>query len=163
MRDTDQFGVNSLTKVIMNAITVDDREDFLRMAEQHFRGLNPTFVPNEDWKKHYFETVISRPRTFARWIMQDSRRAGFILYGIEEHRFLPRLTGMIYELYILPEFRRRGLARQSAIQAILESQSNAPSKIQLEVMEGNESAEALWRSLGFAKVSERLVLKNGGL
>jgi ribosomal protein S18 acetylase RimI-like enzyme len=52
-----------------------------------------------------------------------------------------------------------GVARNCALQAIRELELHAPSKIQLEVMEGNEGAEALWRSLGFEKVSERLVLK----
>lgn len=148
-------------KLTMTAITRDDREEFMRMAEQHFRGLNSAFEPQEDWKRHYFEAVLSKPRIFARWIRLDSRRAGFMLYGLEEHRFLPRLTGMIYELFILPEFRRKGLAQQAAVQAIHELQAHSPSKIQLEVMLGNKGAEALWKTLGFEAVSERLVLKSG--
>lgn len=144
----------------MSAIARDDREEFMRMAEQHFRELNSAFKPQEDWKRQYFEAVVSKPQIFARWISLDSRRAGFMLYGLEEHRFLSRLTGMIYELYILPEFRRKGLAQQAAVRAIRELQAHSPSKIQLEVMLGNKGAEALWRSLGFETVSERLVLKS---
>jgi ribosomal protein S18 acetylase RimI-like enzyme len=145
--------------VKMSAIAKADRKAFLGMAEQHFRGLNPLFVPQADWKKGYFEKIQANPCMFARWIIADSERAGFILYGLEEHRFLPRLTGMIYELFVLPPFRRRGVARSAAILAIEELQAHAPSKIQLEVMEGNERAFALWQSLGFEKVSERLVMK----
>lgn len=145
--------------VTMAAITRADREAFLQMAENHFQNLNPAFVPEDDWKKHYFEGILSRPRTFVRWIIFDSQRAGFILYGLEEHRFLPRMTGMIYELYVLPEFRRKGIARDCAVLAIQELQNHAPSKIQLEVMQGNAAALALWQALGFEKVSERFVLK----
>lgn len=143
----------------MAAITSADREAFLLMAEKHFQGLNPAFVPEDDWKQHYFERILSRPGMFVRWIVCDSQRAGFILYGLEEHRFLPRMTGMIYELYVLPEFRRKGIARDSAVLAIQELQTSTPSKIQLEVMQGNAGALALWQSLGFEKVSERFVLK----
>ncbi len=150
-------------KVITAAITRADREAFLEMAQRHFRELNPDFVPNVDWKAQYFDTILSRQRFFARWILFDSKRAGFILYGVEDHRFLPRLTGMIYELYVLPEFRRKGIARECALQAIRELRAQGPSKVQLEIMEGNEGAKALWQSLGFEKVSERFVLRDGAL
>jgi ribosomal protein S18 acetylase RimI-like enzyme len=145
--------------VTMLAITSSEREAFVQMAEDHFRGLNPAFSPQDDWKEHYFERILSNSRMFVRWIMLDSRRTGFLLYGLEEHRFLPRLTGIIYELYVLPEFRRQGLARKCALLAIRDLETHAPSKIQLEVMVGNDGAIALWRSLGFEKVSERLVLR----
>jgi len=145
--------------VTMAAISRADGEAFQQMAEQHFRGLNSAFVPHDDWKQHYVERILSNPRMCARWIMLSGQRAGFILFGLEDHRFLPRVTGAIYELYVLPEFRRMGVARNCALQAIRELRAHAPSKIQLEVMEGNKGADALWRSLGFEKVSERLVLK----
>jgi ribosomal protein S18 acetylase RimI-like enzyme len=140
-------------------ITKSDRSPFLQMAEQHFRDLNPNFVPHQDWKENYFERVSENPRVFADWVLADGKRAGFVLFGLEEHRFLPRLTGMIYELYILPEFRRMGIAKDCARKAIRQLQDHSPSKIQLEVMDGNKAAEALWHSLGFERVSSRLVLK----
>jgi len=127
------------------------------MAEGHFRELNPAFEPQDDWKENYFERVMARSRTFARWITLDGQRIGFILFGLEEHRFLPRLKGWIYELYVLPEFRRQGVARICAVQAIHELEERAASKIELEVMEGNSPARRLWLSLGFHKVSERYV------
>jgi ribosomal protein S18 acetylase RimI-like enzyme len=145
--------------VTMEAILPADRQAFLQMAERHFRELNPAFVPGDDWKKHYFEKILANSRVCARWILVDGHRAGFILFGVEDHRFLPRLTGMIYELHVIPQFRRVGVARNCAAQALQELETRAPSQIQLEVMEGNEGAHALWRSLGFEKVSERLVLK----
>jgi ribosomal protein S18 acetylase RimI-like enzyme len=145
--------------VEMKEIMSEDREAFLQMAERHFTDLNVAFVPQDDWKQHYFEKILSNPRMFARWIMRDRECAGFILYGIEDHRFLPRLTGVVYELYVRPEFRRMGIARQCAIRAIRELQAHSPSKIQLEVVNGNRAAEALWQSLGFYGATQRMVLK----
>jgi ribosomal protein S18 acetylase RimI-like enzyme len=135
-----------------------EREEFLRMAVDHFSDLNPAFVPHPDWTERYFPAILSNPRFFLRWILCDEHKAGFILYGLEDHRFLPRLTGAIYELYIRPEFRRRGLAKACALNAINELWTHSPSKIQLEVLEGRAPAAALWKSLGFHKVSERFVL-----
>jgi ribosomal protein S18 acetylase RimI-like enzyme len=142
----------------MEAVSATDRDAFLAMAERLFRGLNPSFVPQADWKQSYFENIAGNARLSLRWIVVDDKRAGFVLFGWEEHRFLPRLNGMIYELYIEPEYRRKGVAQIVAREAIRELQSKSPAKIQLEVMEGNRAATALWESLGFRKVSERYVL-----
>jgi len=128
------------------------------MAERLFRGLDSSFVPHTDWKQSYFENIKGNARVSLRWIVVDQKQAGFVLFGLEAHRFLPRFNGMIYELYIEPEFRRKGVAQIVARQAIQELQSKSPAKIQLEVMEGNRAAAALWESLGFRKVSERYVL-----
>ncbi len=143
-------------------VTPADREEFLCMAEQHFRELDPAFVPHEEWKRSYFEKIQSNPDFFLRWIIVRGEHAGFILFGLESHRFLPRKTGAIYELYVASAHRRKGVARACARQAIRELQAFAPSKIQLEVAEGNTAAAELWKSLGFRKVTERFVLTDGG-
>jgi ribosomal protein S18 acetylase RimI-like enzyme len=144
--------------VRMEAVSATDRDAFLAMAERLFRGLNPGFVPQADWKQFYFENILGNARLSLRWIIVEEKQAGFVLFGLEAHRFLPRFNGMIYELYIEPEFRRKGVAQIVARHAIRELQSKSPAKIQLEVMEGNRAATALWESLGFCKVSERYVL-----
>jgi UDP-2,4-diacetamido-2,4,6-trideoxy-beta-L-altropyranose hydrolase len=140
------------------AITPDERRDFLEMAQQHFREVNPMFAPAEDWKSSYFENITRNPKSSLRWIVADGQRVGFILFGVEDHRFLPRLTGAIYEVYVISEQRRKGIARGCAKQIIDELWKACPSKIQLEVVEGNAAGAELWRSLGFQKVTERLVL-----
>ena len=145
----------------MEPILSSHRQSFLEAAERHFCELNPDFVPQSDWKQHYFEGIQSNPNLRLRWIVAGAQRAGFILFGFEDHRFLPRKTGAIYELYIGPEFRRQGIARASAQLAIRELRAGLPSKIQLEVVEGNVAAERLWRSLGFQKVTARYVLRDG--
>jgi len=145
----------------MIPIAESERSDFLAMAAQYFSQLNSSFAPQEDWKRHYFETIHATPNVFLRWIVSGHERAGFILFGIEKHRFLPRHCGAVYELYVAPEFRGRGIARTCAAQAIQELWTFGPSKIELEVVEGNSGALALWKSLGFRKKSERFVLTDG--
>jgi len=127
----------------------------MEMALSHFRELNPTFKPASDWQTGYFEAIVKNSNYSLCWILADGVRAGFVLYGIEPHRFLPRQTGAIYELYVSPEHRRKGIARSCAQVVITELWKSFPSKIQLEVIEGNKAALGLWRSLGFSKASER--------
>jgi len=107
----------------METVSATDRDAFLAMAERLFRGLNPSFVPQADWKQSYFENIVGNARLSLRWIVVDENRAGFVLFGLEAHRFLPRVNGMIYEVYVEPEFRRRGIAQIVAHQAIRELQS----------------------------------------
>jgi len=142
----------------MVPIATSDREEFQRMAIEYFSELNPGFVPRNDWKDQYFQNIVSNPQYFLRWIVCDRKRAGFILFGLENHRFLPRRSGAIYELYVRPEFRRRGIARAIAEEAIRELWTHSPSKIQIEVIEGQTASAAFWKSLGFQKATERFVL-----
>ena len=143
----------------LEPILDSDRELFLSMAVSHFRELNSSFVPQADWKEHYFPRILATPHLFLRWIVVDGKRSGFILFGIEDHRFLPRKIGNIYEVYVEPNSRRQGLARHCALQAIREMQTYSPARVQLEIMAGNIAAAALWKSLGFTKVSERWALE----
>ena len=145
-------------EVSLVPVTDAEGQEFLQMAVQHFRSLNPEFVPQSDWIEHYFRNIQSNSNYALRWILADGRRAGFILFGVEKHRFLPRSTGNIYELYVCPSHRRRGIGLECARLAVAELQKLGSSKIQLEVMDGNEGARALWLSMGFRKVSERYVL-----
>ena len=152
---------DSAHTVRLIAVSASDKEEFMRMALQHFSELNPEFTPHVDWSDCYFETIQSTPSYCLRWMMDGNERAGFILFGIEPHRFLPRQTGMIYEVYVAPAHRRKGIARLCARQAIAEMRAFCPSKLQLETVDGNEKANALWQSMGFRRVSERFVLQDG--
>jgi ribosomal protein S18 acetylase RimI-like enzyme len=145
----------------MLPIALSDQDEFLSMATKHFSALNPSFVPQDDWKEHYFTTIMANPECFLRWIICDEKRAGFILMGLEKHRFLPRKTGAIYDLYVSPEFRGRGVAQACGEAAIRELWTLSPSKIQIELANGQSSWAAFWKSLGFKKATERFVLERG--
>jgi ribosomal protein S18 acetylase RimI-like enzyme len=144
--------------MVLVSVEACERSAFMEMALRHFRELNPNFDPGADWTSCYFEKIQQTAGFSLCWIVVDGERAGFILFGIEEHRFLPRKTGLIYELYVVPGQRRKGIAKASAAAAIRKLWTFSPSKIQLEVVEGNAAAARLWKALGFSKVSERLVL-----
>ena len=153
---------NQLMPVVALApVVTNEKEEFILMAERHFRELNPKFIAQQDWKDCYFQSISQNRDMTLEWVIASGRRVGFILFGLEPHRFLPRKSGMIYELYIDPSFRRRGFASASALQAINRLRAESPSKVQLEIMTGNVSAELLWESFGFKKVCERWVLDEG--
>jgi ribosomal protein S18 acetylase RimI-like enzyme len=131
------------------------------VAIRNFTSLNPDFVPRDDWKESYFASILSNRDMVLNWITADGGRAGFVLFGVEPHRFLPRRTGAVYELFVEADHRGRGIGEAAAEAAIRALHAAGVSKIQLEVMVGNEGAARLWRKLGFARVAERYVLAQG--
>jgi ribosomal protein S18 acetylase RimI-like enzyme len=141
--------------VELQRVATDEKEAFLEMALKHFRDLNPQFEPLDVWKSHYFETIQSKAACSLCWIITQSERVGFILFGVEPHRFLPRSFGMVYELFVLQEWRRRGVGEAAAIIALARLKAQGVARVQLEVMDGNDKAADLWKKLGFRKVSER--------
>jgi ribosomal protein S18 acetylase RimI-like enzyme len=147
-----------IASVSMRPIVQGERDEFLQMAVQYFRELNPAFCPCVDWQAIYFENIHKNPNYSLRWIVSGGQNIGFVLFGIEDHDFLPRKTGVIWELYVVLEERRKGVARKCAQLAIEEMSKLSPSKIRLEVVSGNEPAVALWKSLGFQKTAESFVI-----
>ena len=142
-------------------IADSEQHEFLEAAEAYFRELNPAFVAQEDWKNHYVAQLRSGQDIYMRWIESRGQCAGFVIFGLEKHRFLPRTSGCVYELYVFPRFRRLGVGETAAKEVIRLLREFSPSKIQLEIALGNTSGVAFWRSLGFKKISERYVLKEG--
>ncbi|HVN19620.1 MAG TPA: GNAT family N-acetyltransferase [Dongiaceae bacterium] len=140
------------------AVADTEKREFLAMAEAYFRELNPDFVPSDDWREMYFARLQHSPDLYLRWICGGAQRMGFVIYGIERHRFLPRTTGCVYEMYILPQFRGSGVGKRAGGEVICILRRFGPSKIQLEIACGNASATLFWQTLGFRKVSERYVL-----
>jgi len=128
------------------------------MAEENFRELNASFVPHADWVETFFDNILDNRDKILSWLLLDGEKIGFILFGLESHPFLPRKNGVVYELYVVPKHRRKGIARDAAKMAIAEMKLLRPSKIQLEVAVGNKKAAELWKSLGFKRATERYIL-----
>ena len=145
----------------LNLITVrkDEENIFLEMAADYFSELNPNFVPLDAWKRNFFESIQSDQNMSLRWVMVNDERAGFMIFGIKEHRYMPTIIGVICEFYIRPTYRRTGLGTECARRVIDELQRLGVSKIQLEVVVGNTSVAVFWEKLGFLKVSERFALQ----
>jgi ribosomal protein S18 acetylase RimI-like enzyme len=136
-----------------------DRAAFETAAIAHYSELDARFTPAEDWRREWFRAAAFRPRRFARWIVAGGERAGFIVYGAEPHRFLPREHGLVLELWVAPAWRQRGVARAAGAAAVAHLHSLGLTRIQLEVSGADVKAARLWQSLGFAKAAERYVLE----
>ena len=67
-------------------------------------------------------------------------------------------VGMISEVYVIPEYRRKGIARQLCIEGIKNLKERGHHKVHLNVFAGN-GAKQLYQKLGFQEASI-LMVKN---
>lgn len=77
---------------------------------------------------------------------------GDVIAGCIGLRRLDETTGELKRLYIRPEYRGRGLGRQLAIAAIAAARKAGYSRIRLDTVPGQDSAECLYTSLGFIDI-----------
>lgn len=146
-------------RLALRPVTDEEKALFLETVKEYFRELNPDFVPSEVWEAHYIESLRPDRALFPNWIALDEARIGFTIFGVEEHRFLPKKIGVIYEFYIVPGWRGKGLGKEAALKVIERLRAGQVVRIQVEVVAGNQKAAVFWRNLGLTKVSERLVLQ----
>lgn len=149
-----------MSEIQLQTIGSEESAEFLAMAQIYFRELNPAFVARADWTANFFDSILKNDSMSACWILSAGEKAGFVVFGVEPHRYLPRTTGVVYEMFVAPEFRRRQTARQAAVQAIEILKKRGVSKLQLEVVEGNAAAANFWQNLGFTKVAGRFILQD---
>lgn len=78
--------------------------------------------------------------------------AGWIGVCQTSDPFSEEMTGFIYEIYVLPDKRGRGIAEMLCHEAFELLKADGCSKVQLNVFMGNRAQE-LYRKLGFVNVA----------
>lgn len=121
-----------------------DRETLARLSEQAWTGAPDSFS--------------SRPDDLARLFSEEERLVLVVESGGRPLGYLSAVqlgrTLGIEEVAVLPEFRRRGIAR-----ALLWGALAKTTAAVLTVAEENRPARALYRSFGFRQASRRLLFE----
>jgi ribosomal protein S18 acetylase RimI-like enzyme len=104
------------------------------------------------------DTIVSRPDEIAQLFAEEGRR---VLVAESSGRPIGYLSALrlgrtlgIEEVAVLPEFRRKGIARALLVHALAEAEGAV-----LSVSESNVPGRALYRALGFRQTARRLVLE----
>lgn len=88
-----------------------------------------------NWLKSEYQAVVFEA---------DAQPLGYALYRFEpEHVYLR-------QLFVLPEYRRRGIAR-TALEWLRRSAWSERPRVRIDVLVGNRSAIEFWRSVGFSE------------
>src|SRR5699024_6747401 len=81
---------------------------------------------------------------------------GWIGLGQSYNYFTDEMDGMILELYVLPKYRKKGIAKKLLNDACNRLKNDGFKKVQLNVYSGNP-AKYLYERLGFYDVSIMMV------
>jgi len=90
-------------------------------------------------------------------IKEENKILGWILIGENTDYFSHEKLGFIYELYVFPEYRGKGLSRKLIEAGIKELQKNY-SEIRLNVFAGNFAKE-MYEQFGFVERQVIMTLK----
>ncbi|ACL21265.1 Acetyltransferases [Desulfitobacterium sp. LBE] len=134
---------------MIRAMQEGDRELFLELAAEFYHSdavLHP--VP-EEFHSRTFAEMMSSDRYLNGYILeQENQAAG---YAITAKTFSQEAGGIVVwidEIYILPPYRSKGLAREF-FQYLESHRHPGIKRIRLEVEEENVQAISLYKRLGF--------------
>ena len=135
--------------------TYQENQEILTYAQKVFKESTMGLVENQELplmssfsEDDGYYLVYSENNVMKGWLGLAST---FNFYDGER-------VGMISEVYVIPEYRRKGIARQLCIEGIKNLKERGHHKVHLNVFAGN-GAKQLYQKLGFQEVSI-LMVKN---
>ncbi|GGA90010.1 GNAT family N-acetyltransferase [Ornithinibacillus halotolerans] len=79
---------------------------------------------------------------------ENGKLMGWILLGGSKDHFLDKQVGFIYELFVLEDYRGKGIAKQLIKTGIEQLKEDGYSEVRLTVFDGNPAIH-IYESLGF--------------
>lgn len=148
--------------------TEDDLEEvcdlWYELAKHHER-LSDRFRLSLDSKaqwSRYLRKRFSEISTKLIVAQEDGRLVGFMLCLLEPNVpiYRERKLGVVSDVYVAEEHRRRGVAKAMFDRAAAWFRKNKVASVRLNVAADNLEARAAWRMLGFEPhmIEKRLVL-----
>lgn len=137
-----------------------DREDFIRLSEMFY--ASPA-VLHAVPKRHHaamFEELMRSDEYADAYILEDEGKiAGFGLNAKTYSREAGGKVLWLEELFILPEYRSRGLGGEYFKAMEEYARNNGFARIRLEVERENVRARALYKRLGYEDLDYQQMVK----
>lgn len=135
---------------MIRKITVSDRETFLAFAKAFYASdavLHP--VPQAYHEATFDEMMRSEDYAIGYIFELDNKPVGYALLAKTFSQEAGGFVLWIEELYILPEYRSRGLGR-AFLNMLREDPGPGVKRLRLEVEAENRRARRLYEALGFS-------------
>ncbi|MDP3901535.1 MAG: GNAT family N-acetyltransferase [bacterium] len=132
-----------------------------KMIDYH-HGLDNYYKPAKDYIE--LESVLSawlNDKNIKIWLAKNNKQTiGYLRAGIEDAPLYMATDkiGLIYDIFVEPDKRRSGAAKQLFQEALNWFANNKIRHIELDVDERNRPAIEFWRSLGFKDYKKRMRL-----
>ena len=127
--------------------------------------LNPARYPFKPQAEPMYRRWLGERATDPRSAFFVAEREGnivaFIVGGVEQEIPIYRLSeyGYLYDLWVEPEYRHEGIARQLVMLAIERYREIGVKQVRLEVSEGNTAAKALFLSCGLKPSTTEMLVE----
>jgi len=152
--------VSSVSQITFRPATKDDEAALLRMMRKLAEQEPGAYCFDEPVVRRVLREFLANPNLGRVWIFsEDVAPAGYIVltlsYSFEYHG----RDAFVDELYVEPQYRRRGIARQ-AMQFVEERAGEmGVQALHLEVDHGNDPALELYRGSGYEDHDRYLMTK----
>ncbi len=144
-------------------VTSDDKKfrDWLRRYREETTGE----PPSDEWLDAYLKHIFAEQgkNRHIWWAIDEGRKVGFAAailspQPVDKHR----LSGMIAEFFIYPEYRREGYGRRMAEAVIAFLQSKGVGDIHTSATAGNVRGLRFWETCSF-QISRYVLVHRPGL
>ena len=139
---------------MIRALQKEDKDVFLALSEQFYHSaavLHP--IPHAFHENAFDEIVGGSPYAYGCLLEEDGRAVGYALTATTYSRESGGKVLWLEELYILEEYRSRGLGREFFAFAEEYARRNGYARIRLEVEEDNVRARSLYERLGYVQLA----------
>lgn len=123
-------------------------EKILELSPQAiFEGTLGEVKPTIEKAKQLVEPLLKKD-CYYLISTENNKLMGWILIGGSKDQFSNKTIGFIYELFVLDEYRGKGISKQLINTAVEQFKQEGFSEIRLSVFEGNKAIK-LYENLGF--------------
>ena len=127
-----------------------DRDKFIAMVKKFFSSEAVLHdIPASHIQQTFEEVIADSPYAKAYIIEDNGETAGYGLLSLTYSNEAGGMVVWIEELYIMKQFRGKGLGNQF-IDFINREYAQQAKRIRLEIVDSNKSAERLYRRKGYA-------------
>jgi len=152
--------VNNISKLEFREATLQDESALLPMMRSLAEQEPGKIVFDEATARTTFRRFLSLPSFGRVWLLYEgSALAGYIILTVGFSFEFHGHDAFIDELYIVPSCRRRGYGRQAVTFVEQKAREMGVNAIHLEVDDGNDPANELYRRCGYEDHERFLMTK----
>ena len=104
-----------------------------------------------------FDSIVNRGGYYLIYRNADRSIAGWILLGENTDYFSDKKFGFIYDIYVLPEYRGRGISKMFIQEGISTLKTSGYEEVRLNVFATNYAKE-IYKKLGFRDLNSIMTL-----
>lgn len=152
--------MNDASHLVIRPATSADEAYLLPMMRALGEQEPNPGVFHESFVSKAFRVLLKHPESGRIWLLfANEEPAGYVVLTLGFSFEYLGIDAFIDELYIVPEFRRRGFARLAMQFAEAEAKRLGVNALHLELDDGNEAALELYRRTGFEDHNRFLMTK----